>query len=55
MTTLGCVYLGLAWVTGVWINKAVAPPQATNAAGWAFGLVATLVLLLTVLGVLVVR
>ena len=55
MTTLGCVYLALGWVAGVWIGKVVAPTKATNAAGWVFGLVVTIVLLLTALGVVVVR
>lgn len=53
MTTLGCVYLALGLVTAAWIMKAATPTKATNAAGWAIGLIVTLVLLLSALDVLV--
>jgi hypothetical protein len=55
MTTLGLVYLAFGLVTAAWIGKAVTPTPATNAAGWAIGLIGTLLLLLVALGVVVVR
>lgn len=55
MTTLAGVFIALGLVTAAWIARAVTPTPATNAAGWALGLLGTLVLLLVAFGVVVVR
>jgi hypothetical protein len=59
MTTLAGVFIALGLVTAAWIARIVPPTPAatgaTNAAGWALGLIGTIVLLLVAFGVVVVR
>lgn len=45
------VYVALGLVTAAWVMKAVAPSPASNAAGWVFGVVGTIVALLAALGI----
>lgn len=49
------VYIGLGLVAAAWVGRASSPSKLTNAAGWLFALLITIVLVCRALGLVVIE
>lgn len=45
------MWIALGLITAAWITKIVVPSSASNAAGWVFGVLGALIVVLAALGV----